>query len=249
MRCCFAVGECASRAATGFEPPAFPIDEMSIGDLQDGMKKSGFTAEQIVHLYLERIEQLDRQGPALRSVIEVNPDASSIARTLDRERKTKGARGPMHGISILLKDNIDTADKMQTTAGSLSLTDQPAKRDAFLVERLRAAGAVVLGKTNLSEWANFRSTHSTSGWSGRGGQTRNRIRAIEIRAVRAPVRLWLFRPTFAASRLELRPMARSSVLLPSAELSGSNPRSALSAAQELFRSLTARILPARWADP
>ncbi len=124
-------------------------------------------------LYLERIEALDRQGPALRAVIELNPDALSIARSLDQERKAKGPRGALHGIPVLIKDNIDTGDKMQTTAGSLALAGKPAQRDAFVAERLRAAGAIILGKTNLSEWANFRSTHSTSGWSGRGGQTKN----------------------------------------------------------------------------
>ncbi|HEX8423571.1 MAG TPA: amidase, partial [Pyrinomonadaceae bacterium] len=113
------------------------------------------------------------KGARLNSIIELNPDALSIAAALDRERKTKGARGALHGIPILLKDNIDTADRMRTTAGSLALADTFAPRDAFIVERLRAAGAVILGKTNLSEWANFRSTHSSSGWSGRGGQTRN----------------------------------------------------------------------------
>jgi amidase len=152
---------------------SFALDELGIAELQDGMSGGRFTSERITELYLERIEQVDRRGPALRSIIELNPDALSMARNLDAERKMKRARGPMHGIPVLLKDNIDTADKMQTTAGSLALLDQPVKRDAFLVERLRVAGAVILGKTNLSEWANFRSTHSTSGWSGRGGQTLN----------------------------------------------------------------------------
>lgn len=124
--------------------------------------------------YLDRIDQLDRRGPQLRAVIEVNPDALAIADALDAEAKAKGPRGPLHGVPLLIKDNIDTADRMKTTAGSLALADAPApKLDAPLVKRLRAAGAVILGKTNLSEWANFRSTHSVSGWSGRGGQTRN----------------------------------------------------------------------------
>ena len=153
--------------------PAFELEEVTISQLQDGMKSGKWTARSIAAKYLKRIEALDRQGVALNSIIELNPDALSIADALDRERKTKGARSALHGIPVLLKDNIDTADRMMTTAGSLALVGSHAPRDAFIVERLRAAGAVILGKTNLSEWANFRSTHSTSGWSGRGGQTRN----------------------------------------------------------------------------
>jgi amidase len=132
------------------------------------------TSHDLVQRYLDRIEQIDRRGPALRSVIEVNPDALAIADALDAEAKSKGSRGPLHGVPVLIKDNIDTADRMKTTAGSLALLDAPVpKHDAPLVARLRSAGAVILGKTNLSEWANFRSTHSISGWSGRGLQTRN----------------------------------------------------------------------------
>jgi len=124
-------------------------------------------------MYLERIERIDRRGPALNSVIETNPDAVSIAEALDRERKQGRVRGPLHGVPVLIKDNIDTADRMKTTAGSLALLGARPQQDAFIVQRLRDAGAVIIGKTNLSEWANFRSTHSSSGWSGRGGQTRN----------------------------------------------------------------------------
>ncbi len=159
------------RTTTPLKP--FPLEEVSVSDLQDRMTRGELTAEKIVQLYIERIHELDRNGPELRAVIELNPDASAIARRLDEERKARGARGPLHGIPVLIKDNIDTADKMQTTAGSLALVGKPAPRDSFVAERLRAAGAVLLGKTNLSEWANFRSTHSTSGWSGRGGQTKN----------------------------------------------------------------------------
>ena len=137
------------------------------------MTAGRYTARQIAELYLRRIDEIDRQGPALRSVIEVNPDALTIADALDAERRTRGPRGPLHGIPILIKDNIDTADRMLTTAGSLALAESRPARDAFVVERLRAAGAVILGKTNLSEWANFRSTKSSSGWSARGGQTKN----------------------------------------------------------------------------
>jgi len=155
-------------------PPAtFPLEEVTAAQLQDDMTSGRYTARQIAALYLERIEQIDRSGPALHAVIEVNPDALSIADALDSERKAKGPRGPLHGIPVVIKDNIDTADRMLTTAGSLALEGTRPAKDAFLVERLRAAGVVILGKTNLSEWANFRSTHSTSGWSGRGGQTKN----------------------------------------------------------------------------
>src|SRR5207248_10911940 len=149
------------------------LEEITVGDLQDRMRSGQLTARSIAEQYLARIESIDRNGPTLRSVIETNPDALSIADALDRERKDKGPRGPMHGIPVLIKDNIDTADRMHTTAGSLALADAPQPRDAAVVERLRASGAIILGKTNLSEWANFRSTHSSSGWSGRGGQTRN----------------------------------------------------------------------------
>jgi amidase len=151
----------------------FELDEATVADLQDRMKQGSLTAERILGLYLDRIQAIDRNGPTLRSVIEINPDAIAIARALDAERKSKGARGPLHGIPVVIKDNIETGDKMQTSAGSLALVGQPATRDSWVTERLRTAGAVILGKTNLSEWANFRSTHSTSGWSGRGGQTKN----------------------------------------------------------------------------
>ncbi len=154
-------------------PSSFPLEEATAVQLQDWMTSGRYTARQIAELYLQRIEAIDRQGPALRSVIEINPDALTIADALDAERRTKGPRGPLHGIPVLIKDNIDTADKMMTTAGSLALEGSIAAKDAFLVQRLRAAGVVILGKTNLSEWANFRSTHSTSGWSGRGGLVRN----------------------------------------------------------------------------
>ena len=152
---------------------SFEFEEASISGIQERFDRGTLNAEHLTQLYLERIVKLDQQGPALRSVIEVNPDAAAIARSLDAERKSKGARGPLHGIPVMLKDNIDTADRMQTTAGSLALLGSRPARDAALVERLRAAGVIILGKTNLSEWANFRSTHSTSGWSGRGGQTHN----------------------------------------------------------------------------
>ena len=161
---------------TGVNPPSvapFELDEVSILDLQRRMDSGEETARSVAGKYLRRIEEIDGRGPALRSVIEVNPEALPIADALDRERRDAGARGPLHGIPILIKDNIDTADQMTTTAGSLALEGSIAARDSFVARKLREAGAVLLGKTNLSEWANFRSTRSTSGWSGRGGLTRN----------------------------------------------------------------------------
>jgi amidase len=155
------------------ENDSFELSELSITDLQDGLQSGKYTSRSLAEKYLARIEAIDRQGPGLKSVIEVNPDALQIADALDKERKEKGPRGPLHGIPILIKDNIDTADRMMTTAGSLALLGSKPPRDAFLVQRLREAGALLLGKTNLSEWANIRCTYSTSGWSGRGGLTRN----------------------------------------------------------------------------
>jgi amidase len=147
--------------------------ELTITALQEKMDAGDLNARQLVERYLERIERLDRRGPALNAVIELNPDALEIADALDAERAARGPRGPLHGIPVLIKDNIDTADAMATTAGSLALAGSTPPQDAFIVQRLREAGAVILGKTNLSEWANARSTRSTSGWSSRGGQTRN----------------------------------------------------------------------------
>ena len=158
-------------ATTG--PPAFELEEVSLDELRRRMEAGELTSKRAVELYLERIDQVDKNGPAVNSVIELNRDALGIAAELDEERKQGKLRGPLHGAPILIKDNIDTADRMQTTAGSLALEGSRAARDSGVAERLRAAGAVILGKTNLSEWANFRSTDSTSGWSGRGGLTRN----------------------------------------------------------------------------
>ena len=166
----------ACRAEAPQNPPSpveFELSELSVVQLQDGMSSGRYTSRRLVELYLQRIAQIDAAGPRLRSVIETNPDAIAIAEALDAERKAKGVRGPLHGIPVLIKDNIDTGDKMLTTAGSLALVGGPAPRDAFVVERLRAAGVVILGKTNLSEWANIRSTRSTSGWSARGGLVKN----------------------------------------------------------------------------
>jgi amidase len=156
-----------------WSPKEFELDELTISDLQEGMKSGKFTARSLVKKYLERIDDIDKKGPAINSVIEINPDAFAVAELLDRERKEKGPRGPLHGIPILIKDNIDTADQMMTTAGSLALVGARPSQDSFVAKKLRDAGVVLLGKTNLSEWANFRSAHSTSGWSARGGQTKN----------------------------------------------------------------------------
>ena len=166
---------CGGSAAPPSQPaaPLFDLEEATIADLQERMERGQDSARSLVDKYLARIEQVDRNGPSLRSVIELNPEAAAIADQLDAERKQTGPRGPLHGIPMLVKDNIDTADRMATSAGSLALAGVRAKADAAVVARLRAAGAVILGKTNLSEWANFRSTRSSSGWSARGGQTRN----------------------------------------------------------------------------
>jgi amidase len=167
------VAAAGSASAAPVADRPFGLAEATIADLQDGMTSGKWTARAITEAYLARIEAVDRSGPALRSVIEVNPDALAIADALDRERREKSPRGPLHGIPVLVKDNIDTADRMATTAGSLALVGAKPPADAFVVRRLREAGAVLLGKTNLSEWANIRSNTSTSGWSGRGGLTRN----------------------------------------------------------------------------
>ncbi|MBA9077270.1 amidase [Rufibacter quisquiliarum] len=181
----FGLGACASGASTAAsEQPAplltdgpfkdnFELNEATIQELQQKMQSGEQTSKAITQLYLDRIITLDKSGPKLNSVIEVNPDALQMAEALDQERKAGNVRGPLHGIPVMVKDNIDTADKMSTSAGALALAENKAAKDAFIVTKLREAGAVIIGKTNLSEWANFRSTKSTSGWSARGGQTRN----------------------------------------------------------------------------
>jgi len=167
----------AARASSPAPAPpsvsAFEFDEITVADLQEGMKSGKYTARSIAEKYLARIAEVDKAGPGVNSVLETNPDALAIADALDKERKEKGPRGPLHGIPVLIKDNIDTADRMMTTAGSLALLGSHPLQDSFVARKLRAAGAVILGKTNLSEWANIRSTQSSSGWSGRGGQTHN----------------------------------------------------------------------------
>ena len=172
----------AARAVASSEPASsrvttFEFDEATIADLQRRMTNGEISSHSLTQAYLSRIQEIDsrtaKNGPRLNAVIEVNPDALAIAADLDKERKAKSPRGPMHGIPVLIKDNIDTADRMQTTAGSLALVGSKPPQDSGVAKRLRESGAVILGKTNLSEWANMRSGHSSSGWSGRGGQTRN----------------------------------------------------------------------------
>jgi len=167
----------ASANPSSSAPADFELDEISLADLAGGLERGKWTSQRLVQLYLGRIEAVDRNdargGPKLGAVLALNPDAAAIAAQLDRERKDNRVRGPLHGIPILVKDNIETRDPIATTAGSLALSDWRSPQDASVASRLRAAGAIILGKTNLSEWANFRSTHSTSAWSGRGGQTKN----------------------------------------------------------------------------
>ena len=182
----FLSASAAGTALSGCKPPAgnprpvasavprpFELDEIGLADLAAGLRRGRWTARRLVDLYSERIREIDSAGPRLGAVIELNPDASALAEQSDRESRQGRSRGPLHGIPILLKDNVGTADRMTTSAGSLALGGWHPPKDSFVAARLREAGAIILGKTNLSEWANFRSTHSVSGWSGRGGQTRN----------------------------------------------------------------------------
>src|SRR5260370_15927987 len=161
----------AASSLSRFKPVV--LEEATISELQAAMKSGRETAASLTKKYLQRIANIDRSGPALNAVIEINPEALAIARALDKERKAKGPRGLLHGVPILLKDNLDTGDRMMTTAGSLALLGSHAPRDSFAAPKLPAAGALTLGETNLSEWANFRSSRSTSGWSGRGRHTKN----------------------------------------------------------------------------
>ncbi|HQR43054.1 MAG TPA: amidase family protein, partial [Gemmatales bacterium] len=162
-----------AQQALTHEDDIFALSEATLEQLQQGLRSGKWTSRSLVEQYLARIERLDRQGPTLKSVIEINPDALKLADTADRERQAGKPVGLLHGIPILIKDNIDTADRMQTTAGSLALVGSKPPQDAFVVSKLRQAGAVIMGKTNLSEWANIRCSYSTSGWSARGGQTKN----------------------------------------------------------------------------
>jgi amidase len=163
----------ASPSVRPAEQGTFELEELTVAQLQDGMRDGRWTARGLVERYVARIDELDQRGPALHTIIELNPDAVATASQMDAERASRGPRGPLHGIPVLIKDNIATADRMHTSAGSLALAGSVAPRDAFVAAQLRAAGAVILGKANLSEWANFRGRHSTGGWSARGGQCRN----------------------------------------------------------------------------
>jgi amidase len=163
----------SSNQVFNYEKDSFPLNEITIFELQKKMKEGEYSSRKITELYLNRIKEIDQSGPSLNSVIEINPDALDIADKMDQERKAGKLRGPLHGIPILIKDNINTGDKMMTTAGALALKGNVVTNDAFIIQKLRESGAVLLGKTNLSEWANFRSTRSSSGWSSRGGQTKN----------------------------------------------------------------------------
>ncbi len=165
----------AEKENASTSPEDFKLNEITIDELQQKMKSGEYTSRSITEMYLKRINDIDKNGPAINAVIELNPDALNIADGLDNERKSGKVRGPLHGIPVLIKDNINTADKMMTTAGALALEGNKASKDAFIIKQLREAGAVLLGKTNLSEWANFRSSRSTSGWSSRGGQTKNPV--------------------------------------------------------------------------
>src|SRR3989440_685746 len=161
------------KATSVSAPAALELDELTVDELQSGMTSGKYNAHSLTRKYLDRIDDIDKRGPAINAVIELNPDALSIAADLDKERKAGRVRGRLHGIPVLIKDNIDTLDRMTTTAGSLAMGGSSPLQDSSVARKLREAGAVMLGKTNLSEWANFRSSHSSSGWSGRGGQTRN----------------------------------------------------------------------------
>jgi len=171
----FLAWTCALLLLAGCGPDPVQVDyaEHDISTLQELMQSGDLSSEELTAYYLRRIDAVDRAGPELNSIIELNPDAITIAKALDEEREASGARGHLHGIPVVLKANIDTADKMTTTAGSLALAGHRPPADAFIVGKLREAGAVILGKANLSEWANFRSTNSSSGWSSIGGQTKN----------------------------------------------------------------------------
>lgn len=155
------------------EEPKFPIEEITIDEIQEGLRQGHFSIEELVRVYLGRIHEIDQQGHQLRSVLYLNPDALAIAQELDKELRAGNDRGPLHGVPVLLKDNLNSGDKMPTTAGSRALEGSIAPEDSFVAMKLRKAGAVILGKTNLSEWANFRGELSSSGWSGLGGQTKN----------------------------------------------------------------------------
>ena len=198
---------------TQADPPGVPTNhnEATIAQLQREMARGDLTSVQLTNYYLARIRALDQGDEGVNSIIQLNPSALAMAQNADRLRRRGTVLGPLHGIPVLLKDNIDTGDSMQTSAGSLALVGRPALQDSTVAENLRAGGAVILGKTNLSEWANFRSFESTSGWSGRGGQTNNPYRSIAIRAAPAPARARPLRPTLPLCRWGAKRTAASYV--------------------------------------
>jgi amidase len=204
---------CAPPEAEAPMPPAGPphpeLEERTLAELAASLERGEVTSLALVEAYLARIEALDRRGPTLRSVLEVNPEARAIAHALDEERRTKGPRGLLHGIPILLKDNIDTGDRMHTTAGSLALAGAPALADSAVAARLRAAGVVLLGKTNLSEWANIRSTAPPAAGAPWAAWCAIPMPSTATRAARARARRWRWRPVCALRRLAPRPTVPS----------------------------------------
>ena len=224
----------------------FELDEISIDDLQKGFLSGQYSSRSLAEKYLARIQEIDKAGPMVNSVIELNPEALQIADALDQERKAKGPRGPLHGIPVLIKDNIDTGDRMNTTAGSLALLGGRPANDAFVAAQLRNAGAVILGKTNLSEWANIRCSHSTSGWSGRADLLATLMRSTAIPVDLAP-ELALLSPRISAlPGWARRRMGRSCVRLLRTVWLGLNLRLGWSAAAGSFRSRTVRTRQVRW---
>jgi amidase len=199
----------AQSSREGEAPTQF--NEATVAQLQAQMASGQLTSVHLTRYYIERIEALDSNGPGVNAIIQLNPDALELARHADALRKGGTVLGPLHGIPVLLKDNIDTGDRMQTSAGSFALVGMPAVQDSTVAAKLRAGGAVILGKTNLSEWANFRSFESISGWSGRGGQTHNPYGIDRTHAARAPGRVLPRRRTSPPCHSARRPTAASSV--------------------------------------
>ncbi len=242
----FALASCTPPSG-GSSASGYNVEEKSIAQLQADLTSGAVSSEQLVQAYTDRINRIDRAGPGVNAVITLNPDALAQARALDQERKSGHARGPLHGIPVLVKDNIETQDNMATTAGSLALAGNVTHRDAPLVARLRAAGAIILGKTNLSEWANIRSNNSTSGWSGVGGLThnpyvldRNACGSSSGRARGSPRawRLW----ASARRRMAPSPVRPRSTASPASSRPWASFRALTSC-----RSAIARTRPARWA--
>ena len=217
-------GAAGAMAAADHDVPSFPFEEATIAELQAAMAAGRLSSRRLTQAYLRRIRRIDLSGIQLNSVIEVNPDALEIAAARDAERRRGHLRGPLHGIPILVKDNFATRDRMETTAGSLALLGAEVPRDAFVVRRLRRAGAVILGKTNLSEWANFRSTQSSSGWSAEPAIASARTCSTTTPAAPAPGRAPQWPPTWPRPRWAPRPTGRSSARRRTTAWSGSRPR-------------------------